>query len=136
MNRIVAVALAACWILAQAGPTAWAESGRFLMERVEDGFVRLDTQTGSVSLCQMRDDQIICRLSADERHAFEDTIAILEERVEKLEQRVAQGALPPPADDDVDRAMQAMEQMMRRFLGMIEEFDRRMGGEDGETQKM
>ncbi len=134
MTRFTGTAAAALVGVVLSVNTASAESGRYLMERIEEGFVRLDTQTGEVSLCQLRDEQIVCRLSADERYAFEDQIAILEERIEKLELSIAESnrsAEPVPTDDDIDKAMNMMEQMMRRFLGVIEEFDQRMSG-DGE----
>lgn len=138
MNRFVGIAFAGLWMSLLPCVVASAETGRFQMERVEDGFVRLDTQTGAVSLCRMRDDQIVCRPSVDERYAFEDTIAVLEERIEKLEQlRTApRPTQPQQTDDEVDRAMRMMEQMMRRFLGVIEEFEERMTDGNETTQNL
>ena len=75
MNRFV-VGTALIFGFATIGVSpASANEGRFIMERSEGGFVRPDTQTGEMSLCKLQEEQIICRLAADERRAFEDEIA-------------------------------------------------------------
>ncbi len=101
-------------------------SNRYTMEKTENGFVRLDTQTGDMSICSQKADQLVCRLAADERRAFEETLSELSARVETLEGRL--NALAPPAEGgkipdeaELDRAVGAMEKMMRRFFGMVED---------------
>ena len=97
------------------------------MERTENGFVRLDTFTGELSSCSAAEGQIVCRLAADERRALEEQIDLLEERIAAMEQAVTEapgksgGGLP--SNEEIDRTFGMMEQMMRRFLGIIEEFD-------------
>ncbi len=127
MNRFVSGSVL---ILATIGaPAAWANDGRFIMERAEGGFVRLDTQSGEMSLCRMQEEQIVCRLAADERRVFEDEITLLEERIDRLEEALAtEGRTLDnglPTEDEIDRTMGIMENMMRRFLGVIEEFEGR-----------
>ena len=91
--------------------------------------MRLDTQTGEMSLCRMQEEQIVCRLAADERRVFEDEITLLEERIDKLEEALATAGRTLdnglPTEDEIDRTMGIMENMMRRFLGVIEEFEGR-----------
>ena len=48
-------------------------ANRFTMEKTENGFVRMDTLTGEMSICSEKADQLVCRLAADERRAFEQT---------------------------------------------------------------
>ncbi|MDP2119336.1 MAG: hypothetical protein Q8K28_05470 [Hoeflea sp.] len=102
---------------------------RFTMEKTENGFVRLDTLTGELSICSEKSGQMVCRMSADERRAFEETLSDLSARVAALEQRL--DALAPPSglqdipdEAELDRALGAMEKMMRRFFGMVEELQR------------
>ena len=129
MNRFVSGTLLILGLLTMGMPAAWANEGRFTMERAEGGFVRLDTQTGEMSLCRMQEEQIVCRMAADERRVFEDEITLLEERIDKLEEALAtEGRTLDnglPTEDEIDRTMGIMENMMRRFLGVIEEFEGR-----------
>ncbi|WP_417418082.1 hypothetical protein [Hoeflea sp.] len=101
-------------------------TNRYTMEKTENGVVRLDTLTGEMSICTQQGGQLVCRLAADERRAFEETLSELSARVEVLENRL--DALAPPDRDadlpgeaEIDRAIGAMEKMMRRFLGAVEE---------------
>ncbi|MEM5471461.1 hypothetical protein WNZ14_06960 [Hoeflea sp. AS60] len=101
-------------------------ASRYTMEKTDNGFVRLDTETGEMSICTQKADQLVCRLAADERRAFEETLSDLSARVETLESRL--DALAPagdgadmPDEAELDRAIGAMEKMMRRFFGMVDD---------------
>ena len=106
--------------------------GRYRMEKTETGFVRLDTASGDVSLCREQDGQIVCRMAADERAAFEKELELLTKRVEALEKDGATGltdAKPSlPSDEEIDRTMSIMEKMMQRFMGIVKNL------EDGEEE--
>lgn len=101
--------------------------GRYRMEKTETGFVRLDTASGDVSLCREQDGQIVCRMAADERAAFEKELDLLTRRVEALEkggvsgQTAAKPALP--TDEEIDRTMTIMEKMMQRFMGIVKNLE-------------
>jgi exonuclease VII small subunit len=99
--------------------------GRYRMDKTEGGFVRLDTATGEVSLCREQDSQIVCRMAADERAAFEKELDLLTKRVEALEKG---GATALPTDEEIDRTMSIMEKMMQRFMGIVKNL------EDGEEE--
>ncbi|MBD9373943.1 hypothetical protein IB238_15065 [Rhizobium sp. ARZ01] len=105
--------------------------GRYQMERTADGFVRLDTVTGEMSLCKEGTGQIACRMAADERAAFENELDRLTKRVEALEkaQRSALSVDKPrlPTDEEIDRTMGVMERMMQRFMDIVKNLE---GGKD------
>ena len=98
-----------------------ADSDRFQLERSGDHFVRLDRQTGAMSLCEEKEGTLVCRMAADERAAYEDELDRLSERVTALEQGgLASKALP--SDAEIDRSISIMERMMKSFMGMVKEF--------------
>jgi hypothetical protein len=104
-----------------AAAAAEADAGRFQLEKSGDHFVRLDRQTGAMSICQDKDGAPVCRMAADERAAYEDELDRLAKRVTALEQGgVIQRALP--SDAEVDRSISIMERMMKSFMGMVKEF--------------
>lgn len=122
-------ALAGAIVLAGMTATIAAEAGRFVMEPMGEGFVRMDTQTGEMSVCKMDGDEVICRLGADERSALLDAIDELEGRVAILERRLNAGAgdaimrdgLPDP--EEFERGLGYMEEFMRRFMGIVNEME-------------
>ncbi|RUM26552.1 hypothetical protein EFQ99_05290 [Rhizobium vallis] len=108
------------FLLPFAAAAAEADAGRFQLEKSGDHFVRLDRQTGAMSICQDKDGALVCRMAADERAAYEDELDRLAKRVTALEQNTAQRALP--SDAEVDRSISIMERMMKSFMGMVKEF--------------
>ncbi|EJZ22382.1 hypothetical protein NE852_02985 [Rhizobium sp. Pop5] len=107
--------------LALAAAAAEPDASRFQLERSGDHFVRLDRQTGAMSICQDKDGALVCRMAADERAAYEDELDRLSQRVTKLEQGgLVQRALP--SDAEIDRSISIMERMMKSFMGMVKEF--------------
>ena len=104
-----------------------ASPGRSSMQKSETGLARLDTETGEVTLCQEKGGELICRMAADERAAFERELDLLTSRIEALEKAVESGetAAEPalPDDEEIDRAMSIMERMVRKFMGIVKEFE-------------
>lgn len=103
-----------------------ANPDRYSLERSEGGFVRLDRQTGAVTLCTEADGALTCRMAADERAAYDADLARLEKRVEALESQIA-GAMPGksgdmPSDAEIDRSIGIMERFMRAFFNLVQEF--------------
>lgn len=97
---------------------------RFELKRSGDHFVRLDRQTGAMSLCEDLNGNLVCRMAADERAAYDDELDRLSSRVTALEKTVAQngGAPKLPTDAEVERSIGIMERMMRSVIGMVKEF--------------
>jgi hypothetical protein len=54
-------------LLPLAAHAAEQDASRFQLERSGDHFVRLDRQTGAMSLCEEKDGSLVCRMAADER---------------------------------------------------------------------
>lgn len=103
-----------------------AATDRYTLEKSESGFVRLDRQTGAVTLCTEADGTLTCRMAADERAAYDADLARLEKRVKALEKRVAEGTAAKsgelPSDAEIDRSIGIMERFMRTFFGLVQEF--------------
>jgi hypothetical protein len=103
------------------------ENGRYSMNPVADGVLRLDTRTGQISLCRQKSDSWVCEATADDRAAYEKEIARLQAKVASLEaelKRQPGGELKLPSDAEVDRVMKFFETIFRRFIGMIEGLQR------------
>ncbi len=104
-----------------AASAAEPDQSRFQLERSGDHFVRLDRQTGAMSLCEEKDGALVCRMAADERAAYESELDRLSDRVTALENKsVVNKALP--SDAEIDRSIGIMERWMRSFMGIVKEF--------------
>ncbi len=118
------------------GPTLWAssasaqENGRYRLEGTENGYVRLDTRTGAISVCVEEQAQLVCRMATEDRQAYENDIATLQDRVKVLEDKVAAlgtGVAAPksglPSEQEFEQSMSYMERFMRRFMEITKSFD-------------
>lgn len=118
---LAALSLGASFAMAQDAGT-----DRFTLEKSESGFVRLDRQTGAVTLCTEADGTLTCRMAADEGAAYDADLARLEKRVEALEKQIAEGAAAKggelPSNAEIDRSIGIMERFMRSFFGLVQEF--------------
>ena len=109
------------------------ENGRYSLNRTDDGYLRLDQQTGHLSVCMRRELGWACHPVPDERSALEDEIARLQKDNAALKKEMlARGVTPPgvakgqnqpdgasPSDADIDRAMATAERIWRRLVDMI-----------------
>ena len=73
-----------------------SENGRYTFNRVDDGYLRLDTRTGQVSICSRRAVGWSCHPMPDERTALENEIARLQDDNARAQERPA-GARPAAA---------------------------------------
>ena len=109
-----------------------SQNGRYVMTPAPQGFLRMDTRSGAVSLCVLRDSSVSCASSADERGALEAEIARLSQENAGLRERLAQitqqggaagspgrGGLPSEAE--VDKALGLAETVMRRMMRIMRE---------------
>jgi hypothetical protein len=116
-----------------AAPALAEDSARYALEKTANGYVRMDKQTGEISVCAESGGQLVCRLAADET-----SNAALAKRLEVLEQKVAAlegGSAKPlhalPSEEEFDKTLSMMERFLRRFMGVVKEFE----GEDSVPQK-
>jgi hypothetical protein len=118
------------------------ENGRYSLNQVPDGMLRLDTRTGQVSLCAKQSASWACNAVPDERQALENEIARLQRENGALkkdmlarnlplpsdvtglpqtaQQRELQLKVPLPSDAEIDRVMSTFEKMWRRLVDMIQ----------------
>ena len=108
-----------------------SENGRFTMNPVEGGVMRLDTRTGKISVCRQRGAAWACEAAADDRAAYEQEISRLQDKVTRLEGELRAGGksepksgMKLPSDAEVDKAMTFFESILRRFKSMIENLQR------------
>lgn len=123
---------------------------RFSFNRVDGGFLRLDSVTGQVALCSQRDAGWTCQAVPEDRAALDSEIARLQDRVTALQSEIAAlrappapprppadlvprgegdaktGALKLPTDDDIKWARAAIERLWRHFVDMVADFQKDM----------
>lgn len=122
-----------------------SDNGRYAMQQTPEGFLRLDTRTGKVSLCTVKDAAARCALAADERDAYDREIATLKAERDaaraggKFAQQDKPAADAPgadksagsgprlPTDAEIDRTLSVMEKIWRGMNKII--------GEDAPAQK-
>jgi tetrahydromethanopterin S-methyltransferase subunit B len=108
------------------------DAGRYRLEKSADGYVRMDTQTGAMSKCQEQNRQLVCRMAADERTAFQDQVDDLQESVKALDARVArlENSLSArlesqlPSEEEFNRTMGYMERFVRGFMGIVKDMNK------------
>ncbi|MFG1375583.1 hypothetical protein [Xanthobacter autotrophicus] len=119
----------------QATPSGETSAPRFAFAPVEGGALKLDRETGLVSLCAKRPSGFTCEVVPDARDAYEAEIARLKAEVDTLRRTTGQAQaqaqpqpgtpVPPPgaAPDatDLDQAFAYAERFYRRLKGLIDE---------------
>jgi hypothetical protein len=115
INKAFAVVIAGFCLTAPAlaeDATPENDQGRYTFNKAADGFVRLDTQTGEVSLCNQRSVGWACQAVPEDRAVLENEIARLRTENAALKKDILSRGLPlpagtmpePPAVHDSDRA--------------------------------
>jgi hypothetical protein len=120
--------------------------GRYTLNKVADGFVRLDTQTGEVALCSQRTVGWACQAAPEDRAAFEGEIARLRGENAALKQALLSHglSLPPgatpersgshdnditirlPDNADIDRAVAYVGRLWNRFVDTVNRAQKQM----------
>jgi hypothetical protein len=122
-----------------------SEHGRYSFSKVAEGFLRLDTQTGQVSVCSQRAVGWACQAAPEDRAAFESEIARLRGENAALKQSLLAHGLPLPSgataeqgarnneitirlpdNDDLDRARAYIEDVWRRFVDAVAKAQRQL----------
>ena len=134
MNHRPILAFAALAAFA-ASPSSAQDVERYQLQRTDDGYVRLDTVTGRMTLCQQRDSQLVCKVAAEERAAYDSEFDRLHDRITELEDRVAavETTSPDaelPSEEEFEKTMSYMERFFRRFMGIARDLDHEFGAEE------
>ncbi|MFV2091878.1 MAG: hypothetical protein ACC634_02220 [Hyphomicrobiales bacterium] len=149
---VVVIGAAVISAVATDAPRAQGAPDRFLVTPIEGGIMRVDRQTGEVSVCKERQGKWNCGLVPDDRQALEREIIDLErnnarlsqgdiKRGHRSDQRQAEQRRAREYDDmeddggfmspeEVDKAMNSVERMMERFIETARKLRRRMAEED------
>ena len=134
MIRILHAFVPAALALVLSSPAGASDTGRYVLEEVDGGFIRLDTETGAVSHCRPRDENWRCELVADAQAALQDEIARLSAENAALQQRLAEVTEPHgepssgprfdlPSEEDFDRIFGVFERFMQRFMDFARGLD-------------
>jgi hypothetical protein len=121
--------------------------GRYSFSKAADGFIRLDTQTGEVSLCSRKPVGSACEAAPEDRAVLENEIARLQRENAALKKNLLarglplppgtmplaqdgglqneppQNALPNvrlPSDADIDRVVDFAGRVWHRFMEAVE----------------
>ena len=145
INRCIIVAAAVGAALSLVTPafaddtTPGSDGGRYTFNKVADGFLRLDTQTGEVSVCSQRTVGWACLAAPDDRTVLESQIARLRSENAALKKDILSRGLPLPAgaapeppappsgeptvrlpdSADVDRMVAFVGRVWQRFVDAI-----------------
>jgi len=132
--------------LADEAPPPDTADGRYVFAKEAGGYIRLDTQTGAVSLCSQRAVGWACETAPDDRAVLENEIARLRaENAALKKDLIARGLpLPPgamaeapaaqnsqltvqlPSDAELDRIAAFMGRVWHRFVDAIERAQRQI----------
>jgi hypothetical protein len=128
-------ALASALVFLTIGAAAAQDSDRYALEKSAQGYVRLDKKTGEMSICQETGGQLVCKLAADDRTAFEDEVDRLRTELDDVEKRVSalesgSGKSTLPTEEEFDQTMSYVQRFFRSFLDMVKEFDRDLRGNE------
>jgi hypothetical protein len=142
IGKAFAIVAAGCCfavpVLAEDAPPGSGE-GRYSFNKVADGFVRLDTQTGEVSLCSQHNVGWACTAAPEDRAVLENEIARLRAENAALKKDILSrglslppGTMPEPpsasegehmpqwrGNSDLDRMMALVGRIWHRLVEAI-----------------
>lgn len=132
MLRILSIAFAMAIVCADASAQDNAPSGgasRYSFNRVNDEFLRLDNQTGQVTLCNARTVGWACEVVPEDRAALDKEIGRLQNEVSALKRELAALKAPTdksgevkltmPSKEDIARARIFIEDTWRNLVDML-----------------
>ena len=130
--RSYSLAAVALVTLGLSSACADEKPGRFTMTPTEGGVLKLDTQTGAVSLCTRAGDDWSCKLTKDGEVALRKEIDGLKAEIEVLKDQLktteeiaglgdpskpgaTRGKTQLPSEKDVDQAFDYFEKMVKKL---------------------
>ena len=120
--------------------------GRYTLNKVADGFIRLDTQTGEVALCSQREVGWACQTAPEDRATYENEISRLRSENAALKQALLSHGLPLPSaanpeqpaghenditirlpsNAQIDRAVSYVTEVWQRFVDAVTRAQKQM----------
>ena len=101
-------------------------SNRFSMVPVDGGFLRMDTDTGTVSLCTKKAGAWACETVPDDYKAIQEENAALKRELGELrgDRKTAKAdrKLELPTEEEVDKAIGQFDKYLKKFKGLIEKY--------------
>ncbi len=120
--------------------TAADGEGRYTMTPTDDGYLRLDSQSGAVALCARTESGWSCTPVDDDQLSMQDKLAAITKENEELKDEVRElrrvldsqiknggqngsgsGSITLPSDQDVDKIIGFLEKLAKKFKGMVNE---------------
>lgn len=126
---------------------AQEKAGRYTMTPTDGGFLRLDTESGAVSMCAKKADQWACEPLKDSQSAMAAEVEklkaenkALKDEIKRMEEVFALGGQKPggdagppgarpggklelPSEKDVDKAFDYLEGMMKKFKERLKKLE-------------
>lgn len=113
---------------------------RYTLEKTPDGYVRMDSRTGEMSICTEQSGQLVCKLAADERSAFQDELDRIIGRLDEVEKRLAAVEREPsapdaglPTEEQFEQTLTFMERFFRRFIDVAKDIDKDLNAPETEV---
>jgi len=122
MRTAVAALAGLCALPFLAAGAFGQDEERYRLERTEEGYVRMDTQTGAMTLCREQAGELVCRPASESGDADASEIDALRERVAALEERIQalEGeAGDVPLEQEFEQSLNLMERFFRRFVDIV-----------------
>ena len=152
-RKHAAVAALALSVLGASAAIGWAQAplpagspGRFTMQPADGGILRMDTQTGALSMCRQVSGTWSCAMLPDDKAAATEEIERLKSEntelksaIKRLEELAGvpagpdagtgkrQSGIQLPSEEELDKAMSYVQRMIKKFKDKIRELE----GPDG-----
>lgn len=115
MSTFVKTLILASSFVLPLSTTVEAADHRFEFQKVEDGYLRFDSDTGSIDKCLDKDGKITCTISNDDRARLEQEIKTLKDKIAALEENKTTAKSTLPSKEDMDQAYDTMKYFFDKF---------------------
>lgn len=92
-----------------------AADHRYEFQKVEDGYLRFDSDTGSIDKCLDKGGNITCTIANDDRARLEQEIKTLKDKITQLEETKTTTKSTLPSKQDMDQAYDTMKYFFDKF---------------------
>ncbi len=105
---------------------------RYSITEIDGNILRLDQRTGDIAICKPENGKLACKLGFDERHAYQQEIDRINQRLDKVLVRLDalesgkpgttnKARKPASEEEEFDRALKFADKAFRHFFGMVQE---------------